>query len=204
MTSYAEIVDEYGHKCTMEYKVEYQMCEACADPNSVFATNKCTCNEMPHYVSEECAKCVQIHNDVQHLKSEILRAAMNYGMEVAETLEPNPEFAADIDNLVSRIKMMERLLMFQKIEAEANAELDDHMSVVTSESAQEEDFESVQSNDMEVDIESSHHDAEMLIEEFGDKLLVTEECATESEVMDVDNSTTRAPLAPKALRSLVK
>lgn len=141
MSSYAEIVKEYGHKCAMEYKVDYSMCEPCIDPNHQ-AGRKCSCEEMPHFVSEECAKCVAIKNDIHYLKSEIVRSAMNYGIEVSRTLETRPDFAKDIDNLTARIKMMERVLIIQKIETEVTNKVesqDDNMSVVSFEYVPPED-----------------------------------------------------------------
>jgi len=145
MSSYAEIVKEYGHKCVMEYKVEYPECESCVKTrHSEYKKENCCCVEMPHYVSEQCPKCVTIKNDIYYLKSEIQRTAMNYGMEVAASLETKPEFAEDIENLIVRIKIMERLLIIQKIETEVKDEdaeesQDDNMSVVSFECVPPED-----------------------------------------------------------------
>jgi hypothetical protein len=145
MSSYAEIVKEYGHKCAMEYKVEYPECESCVKTrHSEYKKENCCCVEMPHYVSEQCPKCVTIKNDIYYLKSEIQRTAMNYGIDVAATLETKPDFAEDIENLIVRIKIMERLLIIQKIETEVKDEdaeesQDDNMSVVSFECVPPED-----------------------------------------------------------------
>lgn len=128
---------EYGHKCAMEYTVTYPECENCVKTRrSAYKKENCCCVEMPHYASEQCPKCVTIQNDICYLKSEIQRTAMNYGMEVAASLETKPDFAEDIENLVVRIKIMERLLIIQKIETEVKCEPDlngdaDNMSVVS-------------------------------------------------------------------------
>ena len=157
MSSYAEIVKEYGHKCAMEYKVEYPECESCVKTrHSEYKKENCCCVEMPHYVSEQCPKCVTIKNDIYYLKSEIQRTAMNYGIDVAATLETKPDFAEDIENLIVRIKIMERLLIIQKIETEVKCEPDlnddaDNMSIVSFDA----DDECSRSNNDEEEKESA-------------------------------------------------
>lgn len=171
--SYAEIVKEYGHKCTMEYKVEYPECENCVKTrHSAYNKGNCSCAEMPHYVSEQCPKCVTIQNDIYYLKSEIQRTAMNYGIDVAATLETKPDFAEDIENLVVRIKIMERLLIIQKIETEAKVEPEsdtDDMSVVSFEYVPPED--------------ALANDA--IVEEADDELSMTDDSSEEDDEMAV-------------------
>jgi hypothetical protein len=50
------------------------------------------------------------------MKNEIRRAGLNYGIEVAETLETNPLFEVTIERFVLRIQMMEQILLRQQIE----------------------------------------------------------------------------------------
>jgi hypothetical protein len=50
------------------------------------------------------------------MKNEIRRAGLNYGIEVAETLETNPLFGVTIERFVLRIQMMEQILLRQQIE----------------------------------------------------------------------------------------
>ena len=172
MSSYAEIVKEYGHKCAMEYKVEYPECESCVKTrHSEYKKENCCCVEMPHYVSEQCPKCVTIKNDIYYLKSEIQRTAMNYGIDVAATLETKPDFAEDIENLIVRIKIMERLLIIQKIETEVKDEPDlnddaDKTSVVSfddyvQECEQDADDECSRSNNEEDEDEEESAPSEL-------------------------------------------
>lgn len=162
MPSYAEIMKEYGHKCTMEYKVEYPECENCVNTrHSAYKKERCSCVEMPHYASEQCPKCVTIQNDIYYLKSEIQRTAMNYGMEVSASLETKPDFAEDIENLVVRIKIMERLLIIQKIETEAKEDPEpeaDDVSVISFEYVPPEDILANDSTAEEADDELSMSD----------------------------------------------
>ena len=175
MMSYAEIVKEYGHKCAMEYKVTYPECESCVKTrHSAYKKENCCCVEMPHYVSEQCPKCVTIQNDICHLKSEIQRTAMNYGIDVAATLETKPDFAEDIENLIVRIKIMERLLIIQKIETEVKCEPDlnddaDNMSVVSFEYVPPED--------------ALANDA--IVEEADDELSMTDDSSEEDDEMAI-------------------
>jgi hypothetical protein len=86
------------------------------------------------------------------MKNEIRRAGLNYGIEVAETLETNPLFEVTIERFVLRIQMMEQILLRQQIER-GNVRNDDEdevseMSVsINEQDENEQEYENEQEDD---------------------------------------------------------
>jgi hypothetical protein len=134
--TYADICAEYAHNCVMEYKVERPVCPHCLnrlETNALRSTlsqnmkssSECTCCEYTSFVLEHCNRCSSIKEEVQFLRNEIRRTSLNYGLEVAETLEINPLFEQSIEKLVLRIQMLEQVLLRQQID---NATEREHLS----------------------------------------------------------------------------
>jgi hypothetical protein len=122
-SSYAKILCEYSHVCSLQYKVEYPLCQTCIRRLETRGNspNECTCGESK-YITEHCAKCSEIKEEIQFLRNEIRRSCTNYGIEVAESLETSPLFEQSIDRLVLRIQLLEQVLLYQHIERERKNE----------------------------------------------------------------------------------
>ena len=159
--TYREIHNEYAHECVMEYKTERPTCPHCMHQletqvyslQTNFKTNTvCTCAEYTCYVSEHCKRCSLIKDEISFMKNEIRRAGLNYGIEVAETLETNPLFEVTIERFVLRIQMMEQILLRQQIER-GNVRNDDEdevseMSVsINEQDENEQEYENEQEDD---------------------------------------------------------
>lgn len=124
-SQYQFIVREYTHRCRMEYSVTRALCDNCIHRIEIsrgvqmkLVPNECNCCDITPHVSEQCYRCSEIKEEIVFLKNEIRRAGINYGIEVAETLEPNPLFRETIDKLVLRIQMLDQVLLRQLIDTE--------------------------------------------------------------------------------------
>jgi hypothetical protein len=129
---FATYYTEFKHTCKMEYCVERLTCDWCMSRieqglNS-YAKPKlngdCVCALLPSKISENCIRCGDIKEEIQFIRSEIIRTCTNYGIEVAQTLETNPLFPETIEKMALSITVLEHILRRQEIHRELDAEND--------------------------------------------------------------------------------
>jgi hypothetical protein len=177
-----QVFQEFSHICRNEYTVSRALCMSClrAEECRFISRNqiptKCTCEEIPAYVTEQCIHCAEIKEEITFLKNEIRRTSTMYGIEVAETLEMNPLFLQTIEKLVFRVQVLEQVLLHQLIRtetAECNAQADDSMSEESTlvddagnmeddEDNDAEDEEQPDTDDDDAEIESITRDVDQI------------------------------------------
>lgn len=204
-----QVFQEFSHICRNEYTVSRALCMNClrAEECRFISRNsipiKCTCEEIPSYVSEQCIHCAEIKEEITFLKNEIRRTSTMYGIEVAETLEMNPLFLQTIEKLVFRVQVLEQVLLRQLINtetAERNAQADDSMSeesTLVDDAVDMEDDEH-ESIDMEDDEDKDQPDTDDDDAEIESITRNVEQIdITETESLDNGNRKRKRPESPE-------
>jgi hypothetical protein len=198
-------ITEYTHECEMVARENRPVCEPCLYQTEMAFTHmgrcraRCHCDTLVPTITMECIKCTEIKEEIQFIRSEIVRASTNYGIEVAASLVQNPLFSQTIGRMVVRARVLENILMHQPVtdgmDISVSSDNSDNISDISADDEQSEDMdeseytEHIQIFPEQYEVQNDNaHDMEITEDEADtvQSALMSEECSTVLELSDDD------------------